>query len=215
MGGPNAAGFVLAGGRSSRMGTDKASLVFRGRPLVAHALEILSGAGLDSSIAGARVALGGYAPVVEDAEPGLGPLGGIATALASTAARWAIFLAVDLPLLPSSLVRFLLTDAQTNGSAVTLVSLAGFVQTFPVVLDRAVLPGLRAELSAGRRGCFSAFQAAAGGLGQALNVVDAEQLAQGGQVAHPDGLPAASWFSNINSAENLRQAEAHFPGFIA
>lgn len=213
--GPDAAGFVLAGGQSSRMGTDKASLVFRGRPLVAHALEILSGAGLEASIAGARVPLGAFAPVVEDAEPGLGPLGGICTALESSAARWAVFLPVDLPLLPSSLVRFLLDRARISGSAVTLASLAGFVQTFPVVLDRAVLPGLQAELHAGRRGCFSAFQAAAGGLGEPLNVVAAELLAQGGQVTGPDGLPAASWFSNINAADDLRQAEAHFPGFIA
>lgn len=197
------------------MGTDKASLVFRGRPLVARALEILSGAGLKASIAGPRSSLGGYAPVVEDAEPGLGPLGGICTALRSTEARWAVFLPVDLPLLPSSLVRFLLSNAQTCGSAITLASLAGFAQTFPAVLDRAVLAGLQAELDSGRRGCFSAFQAAAGGLGKPINAVDAELLATGGQVAHPDGLPVPAWFLNINTAEDLRRAAEHFPGSIA
>ena len=215
MRGPDAAGFVLAGGQSSRMGRDKASLLFRGRPLVAHALDIFSGAGLQATIAGVRVSLGAFAPVVEDAEPGLGPLGGICTALKSTTARWAVFLPVDLPLLPSSLVRFLLAHAQTTGSAITLPSLAGFVQTFPAVLDRSALPGLQAELESGRRECFSAFQAAAGGLGRPLGVVAAELLAQAGQVTHPDGLSVESWFSNINSVDDLRRAEAHFPGFIA
>jgi molybdopterin-guanine dinucleotide biosynthesis protein A len=197
------------------MGADKATLAFRGRPLVVHALKILTGAGLSVSIAGSRADLRAYAPVVEDAGPGLGPLGGICPALASTVARWAVFLPVDLPLLPAALVRFLLKHARMSGCAITLTSVAGFVQTFPAVLDRAVLPGLEAELEAGRRGCFSAFQAAANGLGQTVNVVSAELLAEGGQVTHPEGLPAASWFSNINSAEDLRRAEEHFPGFIA
>ena len=212
---PDTAGFVLAGGLSSRMGKDKATLEFRGGPLVAHALGILSGAGLGASIAGSRAPLESYAPVVADTEPGQGPLGGICAALASTEARWAVVLPVDLPLLPSSLVRFLLDRARVTGGAITLTSVTGFVQTFPAVLDRAILPGLQSELKAGRRGCFSAYQAAAAGLGQALDVVAAELLAQGGQVVHPYGLPAASWFLNINSADDLRRAEAHLPGFIA
>ena len=107
----SAVGFVLAGGQSSRMGQDKALLHFAGRPLVAHALSILSQAGLSVSIAGARpsarTSLEAFAPVVEDPEPGLGPLAGICAALASTAARYAVFLPVDLPLLPPALIAFL------------------------------------------------------------------------------------------------------------
>ena len=106
---PEAVGFVLAGGQSSRMGQDKALLLFAGRPLVAHALSIFSRAGIAASIAGvrssARTALEAFAPVVEDAEPGLGPLAGICAALASTSARYAVFLPVDLPLLPSRAYR--------------------------------------------------------------------------------------------------------------
>lgn len=212
---PDAVGFVLAGGRSSRMGADKALLPFRGRPMVVHALEILAEAGLRVSVAGSRSALGAYAPVVEDAEPDLGPLGGVCTALEAASVDWAVFLPVDLPLLPSSLVKFLLNHARTCGSAVTLASADGFVQSFPAVLGKAALPALQAQLKAGRRGCFSAFQAAAAGLGQSLNVLAAEALLQSGRVTHPEGLPVASWFSNINSADDLRQAEAQFPGFIA
>ncbi len=208
---PDAAGFVLAGGRSSRMGVDKALVEFRGRPLVVHALGILHEAGLAASIAGSRSALSAYAPVVEDAESGLGPLGGICAAMASTTARWAVFVPVDLPLLPASLVRYLVNDARVAGRAITIASVNGFAETFPVVLERAVLSGLQSELDAGRGGCFSAFQAAAAALGQAVKVVGADLLAQNGQVVHPGGLPVASWFFNINSAEELRRAEALFP----
>jgi molybdopterin-guanine dinucleotide biosynthesis protein A len=203
-----AAGFVLAGGQSTRMGRDKALLPFAGQPLVAHALSTLREAGLPISIAGARSSLAAFAPIVEDAQPGLGPLSGICAALSSTSARLAVFLPVDLPLLPASLVAFLLRHAQTTGSAVTLPSISGFAQSFPVVLDRDILPVLQAELDAGRSGCFSAFQAASASRGEPISVVAAELLAQAGQALHPGGLPASCWFFNVNTPEDFERAIA-------
>jgi molybdopterin-guanine dinucleotide biosynthesis protein A len=200
---PDAAGFVLAGGQSSRMGRDKALLLFAGQPLAANALSILREAGLAASIAGARSSLADFAPVIADAQPGMGPLSGICAALASTTARHAVFLPVDLPLLPASLVAILLRHAQTTGRAVTVAAVGGFAQTFPAVLDRAVLPALRAELDAGRRGCFAAFQTAAASLGQSVAAIPAEFLAQSGHAVHPGGLPAACWFLNVNTPEDL------------
>ena len=209
--GPDAAGFVLAGGRSSRMGQDKALVPFAGRPLVAYALSVLRNAGLEASLAGASSSFAAFAPVVEDCESGRGPLGGICAALASTTARRAVCLPVELPLLPVSLVDYLLHHAEITGRAVTLPSVNGFVQTFPVVVDRAVLPALEAELASGRGGCFSAFQAAAASLGQPMSVVAVELLVQSGQADHPDCLPAACWFLNINTVAELRRAEACCP----
>lgn len=204
-----AVGFVLAGGESRRMGRDKALLPFCGRPLVQNALGILREAGLEPRIAGARTALEEFAPVVADAEPGLGPLGGVCAALEASGAERTVFLPVDLPLLPASLVAFLLFRAEITGCAVTVPAAGGFAQTFPAVLDRAVLPVLEAELKVGRRGCFAAFKAAAAGLGQAVAVVPAELLAQSGHAAHLAGLPAALWFANANTPADLRRAEAH------
>lgn len=208
----SAAGFVLAGGQSSRMGQDKALLLFGGRPLVAHALSILSQAGLPVSIAGAgssaRTALEAFAPVVEDAEPGLGPLAGICAALASTSARHAVFLPVDLPLLPPALIGFLLHHARITGQAVTVSSLAGLDQTFPAVLDRALLPALKAALDARSGSCYSAFQASAASLDQPIYSVAVELLAQSGQATHPHGLPPVRWFLNLNTPGDVKQAEA-------
>lgn len=211
----DAAGFVLAGGRSSRMGADKALLPLCGKPLIAHALGILHQAGLPASIAGAHSSLAAFAPVIPDSNPHQGPLGGICAALASTTARWAVFLPVDQPLLPASLVTYLLRHARTTGCAVTLASIGGFTQTFPAVLDRAILPFLQAELAAGRRGCFSAFQSAATSFAQPVAVLDVELLAQSGQVIHPDGLPAAQWFLNVNSPADLCGAQQRHSAPIA
>lgn len=210
-------GFVLAGGRSSRMGADKALLALGGRPLIAHALATLRAAGLTASIAGARAdvraALTGFAPVVEDGEPDKGPLGGICAALAATAAELSVFLPVDLPLLPAVLVALLLRDAQTTGAPVTLVSVNGFAQTFPAVVGQAALAALRNELEAGRAGCFAAFQAAAAQLCQPLRVLPVEYLVQAGQMVDAVGMPAALWFLNVNAPEELELAERLQPGW--
>ncbi len=209
---PDSAGFVLAGGQSSRMGRDKALLEFAGRPLVERALAILQQAGLPAKIAGAvpsaRASLEAYAPIVEDATPGLGPLSGICAALATTSARHAVFLPVDLPLLPPSLLVFLLRHAQMTGAAVTIPSLSGFMQTFPSVIDRAALPALQNALGSGRYGCYAAFKAAAAALGRPLASVAVEILAQSGQVSDPRGLPAIRWFLNLNAPDDLVCADA-------
>ena len=212
---PDAAGFVLAGGRSSRMGEDKALVRLGGQPLVLHALDTLRGAGLTASLAGGSQDVAEFAPLVQDSQPGLGPLAGICAALAPTSARLAVFLPIDLPLLPASLIAFLLDHARSTGRPVTVPAVNGFAQTFPAVLDRKLLPGLEGELQAGRLGCFSAFQAATANLGQPMSIVPVETLVQAGQVAHPECLPATRWFLNVNSPEGLRLAHEYRPTHIA
>ncbi len=203
-----AEGFVLAGGQSSRMGHDKALVEFVGEPLIARAVSILRNAGLQVSIAGARSSMSAFAPVIEDgSDGGRGPLSGICAALAATRSQYAVFLPIDMPLLPSALIVFMLNYASTTDSLVTLSSLNGFAQTFPAVIDRAALPPLKQRLEAGNLGCFSALRDAPADLNQHFKLFHVEHLIQTGQVSHPDGLPPAIWFRNINSPEDLARAE--------
>jgi molybdenum cofactor guanylyltransferase len=206
-----AIGFVLAGGQSSRMGRDKALLEFAGKPLVAHALSIFEEAGIPAMIAGvaspALRSLPIAAPIVEDVSPGRGPLSGICTALSIISARYAVFLPVDLPLLPASLLVCLLRHAQITGSAVTVPSVTNFSQTFPAVLDRSTLSALQSELDSQRYGCFSAFQAAAAASGQSVCSVAVELLAETGEVSNLPGLPPIDWFINLNTPDELERAE--------
>lgn len=208
---PDAAGFVLAGGQSSRMGGDKALVEINGDPLLAHALRTLRDAGLNASIAGGQPALAAFAPLIEDTRKGQGPLSGICSALASTEAEWAVFISVDLPLLPASLLEYLLQHARITGNAVTVPSVNGFAQTFPAVLKRSTLPALERELAAGRSGCFSAFKAAA----KTPSILPVESLLQCGQFAHPDALPPSRWFLNVNTPQNLHRAAVHYRPRIA
>lgn len=203
-------GFVLAGGRSSRMGKDKSLVSFNGVPLVRCAIEILRAAGLDPHIAGARVDLSPYAPAVADdpAHAGLGPLAGICPALEVCSARFAVFIPVDLPLLPPGLVSYLVHHAQVTESAITLASICGFVETFPVVIARDAAPMLKASLRSEDRKCLNAFRRAAEALSRPCSAVPVELLLQAGQICDPDGLPPRAWFLSINNTEDLAEAEA-------
>ena len=98
-------GLVLAGGRSSRMGQDKARLVVNGVPLFQLMISRLKSAGLRS----AMLSGDGYASDgLIDLIPGKGPLSGIHAALNNANAEQSAGLCivpVDMPLLSASLIR--------------------------------------------------------------------------------------------------------------
>jgi molybdopterin-guanine dinucleotide biosynthesis protein A len=194
------------------MGSEKALIQLAREPLVAHAVRILRHAGLVVAIAGARSPLANYAPVVPDLEPDRGPLGGICTALAFTAANRAVFLPVDMPLLPPALVALLLEVSRDEDALITVPSVNGFTETFPAVIHRAALPWLREALECGRGGCFQAFQAAAAAMGRPLKIMPVEQAVRDGSLAITDAPPVESWFLNVNEPADLAQAEACLKG---
>jgi molybdopterin-guanine dinucleotide biosynthesis protein A len=139
--------------------------------------------------------------------PDLGPLSGICPAIEDCKARFAVLLPVDLPLLPPSLVRFLLHHAESTESAITVASIGGFVQTFPVVIDRKAGPALRTSLRSQDRKCLTAFRAAAEKLAKPMSVLAVESLIKGTQVTESRGLQTGDWFLGINTPGDLARAE--------
>jgi molybdopterin-guanine dinucleotide biosynthesis protein A len=95
-----AAGFVLAGGASTRMGRDKALLAYRGTPLLEHIASVVQQAAGEVVIIGdpGRYAQLGYR-IYPDRVPHCGPIGGLYTALSVTTHDWNLVVACDMPLL--------------------------------------------------------------------------------------------------------------------
>ena len=110
-----AAGFVLTGGRSSRMGRDKALLELAGRPLALRTVDTLRPLVDQVVLVGApeRCAHLGL-PVLADRVAGKGPLAGMVTALAATAHEWNLVLACDLPYMETRALQVLLHLAATT-----------------------------------------------------------------------------------------------------
>jgi len=199
----SAAGFVLAGGRSSRMGTDKALALLAGIPLIQIAIESLAAAGVPVQIAGSRSPLASFAKEIPDTFPETGPLGGIHAALSASAADWNLFLPVDLPLMAASLLTCLLQRAARTGEPVTATRLNGRLEPFPVVLSRSILPLIARRLETGATACHQAWQTIPQDLGTQLDAVSVENLVQCGQCRHPSYLPPALWYRSANTPADL------------
>jgi molybdopterin-guanine dinucleotide biosynthesis protein A len=147
-----AAGYVLAGGQSRRMGRDKALLVEAGLPLVvrmASAVEAAAGNCVVVAPAGRYEGLG--LPVLADVWPGEGPLGGILTALEASAAEFNLIVAVDMPFLDSAFLELMLQEARRGRETIVPVHDDGEVEPLCGVYHSSGLPGLRCFFGAGGR----------------------------------------------------------------
>jgi len=99
-----AEGFILAGGASSRMGTDKAHLRLGGRTFTERAAAALGAIATRISIVSARPeSVGLNLPVVEDIYRDCGALGGLHAALSACRAPWAAVVSCDLPFVTGEL----------------------------------------------------------------------------------------------------------------
>jgi molybdenum cofactor guanylyltransferase len=105
-------GFILAGGKSSRMGCDKALLEIAGVSLIARAAGLLQSVTGDPMIVASPSLYSSLGlPLVADDWPGCGPLGGIASVLRVSNTPWNLIVACDLPYLTKAWLDFLIERA--------------------------------------------------------------------------------------------------------
>jgi molybdenum cofactor guanylyltransferase len=133
--------FVLAGGRSTRMGQDKALLPWHGKPLLEHMVHLLQGVADDVHVAGRNQ--------LPDRWPGLGPLSGIGTALEISPTDANLFVAVDLPHLTLSFLKYLRLRLENSTQPVLACK---FQSDVPLCLGirRPLLPEIQRRLDSGR-----------------------------------------------------------------
>ena len=136
----NVSAILLAGGHSSRMGREKAELLFHGKRLVQHQADMLRRLGV------CEVLLSGYAEPVDgtrfvpDCYPHCGPLSGIHAGLLAAEHRAALVLAVDTPLVPPALLEELL---RVHKKGITIVSCNGEWEPLIGVYDKTISSSCR------------------------------------------------------------------------
>jgi molybdopterin-guanine dinucleotide biosynthesis protein A len=97
-------GFILVGGASSRMGTDKSRLVLGGKTFVERAANALGAVATKICVVSAREEDAAFGlPLVHDVYAGAGALGGLHAALANCYARRAAVVSCDLPFVTGAL----------------------------------------------------------------------------------------------------------------
>ncbi len=182
------AGFVLAGGKSSRMGRDKALLEFEGQLLVERALDKLKVVCMEVAIAGGVEDLWRFGAMVPDRWIGCGPLGGLAAALEASSFDWNLVLAVDVPLVPVELVRALGERCVRSSAVGVMLRVDGRVEPLCAGYHRRALPAVQAALRAERFKVITAVEAAG-----PIEYFDIEGK-------------NAGWFANVNTPEELAAA---------
>jgi len=140
---------VLAGGRSSRFGRDKALLTLDGESLLARAVRVLSSVAAEVLVLGPpeRAAEAPDARIIADQRPGDGPLPALASALRAMRGDRILAVATDMPLLNAGLLAYLLD--RSEGYDVTIPRVAGRTQQLHAVYAAACLPPIEARLARG------------------------------------------------------------------
>lgn len=189
---PRVSAAILAGGRSSRFGRDKAAVLFRGAPFIAHVARALR-----ASCGGGLFCIGGEPRRAEllgahhapDLFPGEGPLGGLITALEAADTPFVFLAACDMPLLDEVLVGAIVGWLAKDDAEVFLPVGEAGAEPLCALYARSVLPAVREAFARGERRMS--------GFHEAVRVrrLDAREL------------PGAAGLVSINTPEELRRIE--------
>ena len=190
------AAFILAGGRSSRMGADKAFLKLAGKPLIVRAIESVSEAAPEVKIVGDPRKFSAFGPVIEDVYRDRGPLGGIHSALTNSKTEWNLILAVDLPYIPVRFLKYLLARAGSSGATVTVPYVDEYFQPLCGVYRKPFLSVADRALSHGKNKIDQLFREVS------LCAVSEEDM-----IANGFDL---SIFRNLNTPEEWQTAKRDF-----
>jgi len=191
-------GFVLAGGRSSRMGADKAFLKLDGRTLLESALSVVRSVTGEAAIVGDRDKYAAHGKVIDDIYPRAGPLAGIHAALVGTSAELNLILAVDLPFVSAELLTFLLDCAENTEAVVTLPRSGGRLQPLCAVYRRGFAAFANEALKEGKNKIDPLFSRAP------TRIISETELRTAGF--------AEKLFSNLNTPEDVQAATNNLQG---
>jgi len=182
------AGFVLAGGASSRMGRNKAFLTLGDRTFIETVAFAVSEAAGNVTIVGPPEIYRhlGF-PVIPDRTTGAGPLAGIETALSHSPADWNLLVACDMPRVTPDLLRRILAEAERHPDAGCILPDrgGGFVEPLCAAYHKRVLPAVSRSLAA-----------------RILKITDA----MAGQPIHYLHITDDWGFQNINTPDEWRMA---------
>jgi molybdenum cofactor guanylyltransferase len=191
------------------MGCDKAGAELGRRPLLEIMLGKLRTIGVRARVAGLREPVANVAAeVLPDAHPDCGPLSGMESALSKSDAALVLMLGVDLPLLETEFLAWLLRRAETTGAMATIPRSLGEPQPLCAVYRRELLPGVTEALDAGDYKVMVAVEHAAAG-GQ-IDCFDTERVATTG--AWESTRPTHWQFMNCNTPHDMSLAESILAG---
>ncbi|MCK6446980.1 MAG: molybdenum cofactor guanylyltransferase [Planctomycetes bacterium] len=198
-------GLVLCGGRSRRMGADKATLVFDGSRFVDRSVAALASVATRVLLAtGARTRFEELRlECVLDEVADAGPLAGLAAGLAAARTRFVAVLACDMPFASGALVAALVERAVRDDLDAAVYRAGSGIEPLCAVYSTDCLDAVRAALLAGERRVNSFWAGAAGSRTLDIRTFDAVELGL--------GRDADAWVENVNTPDDLARVVARRP----
>jgi molybdopterin-guanine dinucleotide biosynthesis protein A len=188
--------FILAGGRSSRMGRDKAFVVLSGRTLLERAIDLAGSITPNVRVVGPQEKFLTIADTVDDVFPGCGPLGGIHAALTNTETELNLVLAVDLPFVERDFLFYLISQATQTGALVTAAQTGERLQPLCAVYRREFVQAAEKALKKKKNKIDILFEQV-----ETRVIIGAEMERMGF---------SSTMFQNLNTPEELQKAERSF-----
>lgn len=145
-------GIILAGGKSSRMGSDKGLLPFKGQSLIEYLVAEMKPFVeniiiVSNNLEGYDFLKGQDIQVIGDTIPGLGPLGGLTTGLELSTNQWNFVLSCDLPFFKGEIIGFMNYSVQSKKEASCLVPKAeGFFEPLCALYHKRTLKFLKSQI---------------------------------------------------------------------
>lgn len=139
--GPEIEIFVLAGGKSSRMGRDKGRVLLNGKPMIAHVLETFQELELPINIIANDASYEHFSyPVLRDVVKEKGPMGGLLTAFENTTAKVVFLVSCDMPFVTADVAKHLLKSASEEDIVAALAGdrIHPLFALYPVELKKTV-----------------------------------------------------------------------------
>jgi molybdopterin-guanine dinucleotide biosynthesis protein A len=120
-------GYILAGGKSSRMGTDKGLLLFEGKAMVQYVIEQLQPLFSKLVIVSNNPEYEKFGlEVIPDLIKDIGPAGGIYTALKHSEAKLNFIVSCDMPFVTKEAIGFIIKN--TSESQIVLLENQGKIE---------------------------------------------------------------------------------------
>jgi molybdopterin-guanine dinucleotide biosynthesis protein A len=191
----NISAVLLAGGEARRMGKDKATLLFRGKPLWQIQLELLRKLGPAEIFVSARRDPP-WRPAnvrfVADDPPSRGPLSGLAAALTRMRAKHLLALAIDMPFITENYLTFLCSQIEPGRGV--LPKIDNRAEPLAAIYPQEALANVQSALS---------------GKDFSLQTVTGRLVAAGKLQVMPVTSQERKLFLNLNELADLRSSESH------
>ncbi len=137
-------GIIIAGGKSSRMGTDKTRMLFNDKTLLEHAIDLLKDF-TDEIIVSINREINMDIHTIKDEIPGIGPIGGLYTTLKNIRNQAAIVIPVDTPLLSVDLIKYLIENYSEHYQA-CIFEVNGKTEALIGIYHQNILPEIEEQI---------------------------------------------------------------------